>query len=237
MHKYLQGLVFQQHAKGKAYAALTVSSHKFNQNFKCVVKLVHFFAEGFRTWSCCLLCLRRQTPSKNSQNPTAWRHREQRGKLYTSTQTQQKRGSVTSVSKFFSLHTSAPDSPCPLFLCLFSFSTLWLNLSLFLHASASLFVVSQKKEGEERKDQTLKTHPRPAGVSPKKLWYLILTIWTFSCLFLDSSDILGIKRAFFLSIHMASYGLPKQRVPLKSIQAIQVNLLPLLLFLWNTLCR
>lgn len=75
----------------------------------------------------------------------------------------------------------------------------------------------RKKEGEERKDQTLKTHPRPAGVSPKKLWYLILTIWTFSCLFLDSSDILGIKRAFSLSIHMASYGLPKQRVPLKSI--------------------
>lgn len=54
------------------------------------------------------------------------------------------------------------------------------------------------------------------SLQAKKLWYLVLTIQTFSCIFLDSWDILNIKGALSLSIHLASYGLHKQRVPLKS---------------------
>lgn len=46
--------------------------------------------------------------------------------------------------------------------------------------------------------------------------YLVLTILTFYCVFLESLDIFDIKGPLFLSIHMASYGLPKQRVPVKS---------------------
>lgn len=90
------------------------------------------------------------------------------------------------------------------------------QLILFLHPIASLSVVSYKKEGEERRDQTYKTHPRPAGVSSKKLWYLALTIWTFSCIFLDSSDIFDIRGALSLFINLVSCGLPIQQVPLKS---------------------
>lgn len=74
------------------------------------MKLVHFSAEGFRAWSPCWLCLRRQTPS---QNPSAWRRKGWRGKLHTSTQTQQKRGSATSIFKFFSLHTLPQTLPVP----------------------------------------------------------------------------------------------------------------------------
>lgn len=81
------------------------------------MKLVHFSAEGFRAWSPCWLCLRRQTPPKSSQNPTAWRRRGQRSKLHTSTQTRQEKGSVTVISKFFSLHTLPQNVPvlclCP----------------------------------------------------------------------------------------------------------------------------